>query len=33
MITNTGAGVALVLIALAALGLISMAEGTRRKDR
>jgi hypothetical protein len=33
MITGTGAGVALVLIALAALGAISMAEGNRRNDR
>jgi hypothetical protein len=32
MITSTGAGVALVLIALAALGAISIAEGSRRKD-
>jgi hypothetical protein len=33
MITGTGAGVALVLIALAALGAISTAEGNRQKDR
>jgi hypothetical protein len=32
MITSTGAGVALVLVALAALGAISRAEGIRRKD-
>lgn len=32
MITGTGIGDALVLIALAALGLISMAEGSRHRD-
>jgi hypothetical protein len=31
MITGTGAGVALVLIALGALGAISIAEGRRNK--
>jgi hypothetical protein len=32
MITSTGAGVVLVLVALAALAAISMAEGSRRKN-
>jgi hypothetical protein len=32
MITATGSGIAMVLIALAALGAIATAEGSRRKD-
>jgi hypothetical protein len=32
MITSTGAGVALVLVAVVALLAISMAEGSRHKD-